>query len=185
MKNSLLKMLPLVVVSVLLAACTSGGLPPGSLYEPVDPAMARRAITPENQDVEVVYRRLPGVGKWPMIRNAGRGFAYKHEDGKMAWYGAELAGNTTANGETFDPGQMTAAHRTYPFNSIVRVYRVDTGKSIEVRINDRGPFVQGRVIDLSRRAAEKLDLIEDGIAPCRVEVLEYPAVEPGGPRARR
>jgi rare lipoprotein A len=77
----------------------------------------------------------------------------------------------TATGERFDPTAMTAAHRTLPFGTRVRVTRLDTGNSVVVRINDRGPFKPGRVIDLSERAAENLGMTGIGVTPVRLEVL--------------
>lgn len=77
----------------------------------------------------------------------------------------------TATGERFDPSQMTAAHRTLPFGTRVRVTRVDTGQSVVVRINDRGPFKPGRVIDLSEGAARNLHMMNAGLANVRLEVL--------------
>ena len=92
-------------------------------------------------------------------------------DGIASFYGDEFAGRTTANGETFDPEAMTAAHRTLDFDTEVRVTRVDTGASVVVRINDRGPFVDGRVIDLSRGAAREIDMIDDGVAEVTLEIV--------------
>ena len=84
-------------------------------------------------------------------------------DGGMAsYYGRELEGNRTASGERFDPDELTAAHRTLPFGSKVRVTNAANGKSVVVRINDRGPFTKGRTIDVSRAAAERLGLIARG-----------------------
>lgn len=84
--------------------------------------------------------------------------------GLASFYHSSLAGNLTANGEIYRPGAMTAAHQWLPFGAKVRVTRRDTGRSVTVRINDRGPFVEGRIIDLSTAAAEKLDLIGgDGV----------------------
>ena len=77
----------------------------------------------------------------------------------------------TATGEKFDPKGMTAAHRTLPFGTRVRVTRVDTGDSVVVRINDRGPFKPGRIIDLSEGAAEDLDMTRIGLAEVRLDVL--------------
>src|SRR3546814_12866517 len=80
-------------------------------------------------------------------------------DGGMAsYYGNELAGNRTANGERFDPGQLTAAHRTLPFGSMVRVTNMSNGASVIVRINDRRPFARGRVIDVSHAAAPAIGM---------------------------
>lgn len=92
-------------------------------------------------------------------------------EGEASWYGPGFAGRRTANGETFDPGQLTAAHRTLPFNSRVRVTHLQSGESVIVRINDRGPFTGGRIIDLSRAAAEQVGLLGSGIARVRLELL--------------
>ncbi len=93
------------------------------------------------------------------------------EEGLASWYGPGFHGNLTANGEVFDQTAMSAAHRTLPLPSLARVTRLDTGESVLVRINDRGPFIDDRVIDLSHGAAEALGFIEDGVAPVRVEAL--------------
>jgi rare lipoprotein A len=91
------------------------------------------------------------------------------------WYGAELAGHKTASGERFDPGAFTAAHRTLKLGTWVEVRRVDTGRSIRVRINDRGPFGKSsRIIDLSRRAAEALDMLREGVAKVELRVVPGP-----------
>ena len=92
--------------------------------------------------------------------------------GIAAWYGAQYAGRPTASGAIFDPGKLTAAHRTLPFGTRVRVTNRDNGRSVTVTINDRGPFTPGRVIDLSEAAARKIDMIRAGIAPVEIEVLD-------------
>jgi rare lipoprotein A len=91
--------------------------------------------------------------------------------GEASWYGKRFAGRPTANGETFDPGELTAAHRELPFGSLVRVTHLRNGKSVIVRINDRGPFHKRRVIDLSRAAAEQLGMTHSGRAQVRLELL--------------
>lgn len=93
------------------------------------------------------------------------------ERGKASWYGKALAGNPTASGEPFRPSKRTAAHKSLPFGTVVKVTRADTGRSVKVVINDRGPFVAGRIIDLSRKAARKLDMIKVGVAPVEVRVV--------------
>ncbi len=93
------------------------------------------------------------------------------ETGIGSWYGDEFAGRLTANGEIFDPEMVTAAHKTLPMPSVVRVTNLDNGKSLVVRINDRGPFIAGRVIDLSRAAARLIGYHDEGIARVRVQVL--------------
>jgi rare lipoprotein A len=93
------------------------------------------------------------------------------EKGEASWYGHPYHGRRTASGERYDMHQLTAAHRTLPFETSVMVTRRDNGRSVEVRINDRGPFIKGRVIDLSYAAARRIGLDVDGVAPVSVEVL--------------
>ncbi|CAN5906399.1 hypothetical protein BH11MYX4_BH11MYX4_31580 [soil metagenome] len=95
--------------------------------------------------------------------------------GNATWYGAAFAGKKTANGERFDPSKYTAAHRKLPFGTWVEVRRVDTGRLVRVRINDRGPFGDDkRVIDLSRKAAEDLDIVREGVARVELRVVDGP-----------
>lgn len=94
------------------------------------------------------------------------------EEGMASWYGPGFHGGKTANGEEFDSNDLTAAHRTLPLPSIVKVTMVSTGKSAYVRINDRGPFAHSRIIDLSRAAAEKIGLVRAGVAKVRVEYMK-------------
>lgn len=95
--------------------------------------------------------------------------------GKASYYHDSLAGNRTANGERYDPSAFTAASRTLPFGTELRVTRVDTGASVDVRVNDRGPFGRRtRILDLSRAAAERLDMIRAGVVQVRVRVLQRP-----------
>lgn len=84
--------------------------------------------------------------------------------GVASWYGPKFAGRTTASGETFNPAELTAAHRSLPFGSMVRVTDEDNGRSVVVRINDRGPYAAGRVIDLSEAAARQLGIVGAGEA---------------------
>ncbi|WP_437881794.1 septal ring lytic transglycosylase RlpA family protein [Pseudomonas sp. LRF_L74] len=93
-------------------------------------------------------------------------------DGKASYYGKAHHGNRTANGERFDQNALTAAHRTLPFGSRVRVTNLNNDRSVIVRINDRGPYGRGRIIDVSKRAAEELGMIRSGIVPVRLESLE-------------
>ena len=92
--------------------------------------------------------------------------------GVASYYGRRFHGRRTANGESFDMHQLTAAHRTLPFGSLVRVTNPRNGRSVVVRINDRGPFVRGRSIDLSRAAAEEIGLIRSGHGRVELELLE-------------
>ena len=93
------------------------------------------------------------------------------ETGIASWYGTEFHGRPTANGEVFDMNDISAAHRTLPMPSLVRVTNLDNGRSMLVRVNDRGPFARGRIIDLSRRAAQLLGMDRTGTAKVRVQIL--------------
>lgn len=93
------------------------------------------------------------------------------ETGIASWYGHPYHGRASASGEIYDMEQMTAAHRTLPFGTMVRVHDLDNEKSVVVRINDRGPFVDGRIIDLSHAAARAIEMIGPGIARVRLEIL--------------
>ena len=94
------------------------------------------------------------------------------ETGIASWYGPGFHGKETANGEIYDQNAMTAAHRTLPMPSLVKVTNLENGRSIKVIVNDRGPFAHGRIIDLSKRAAELLGFARQGIAKVRVQILE-------------
>lgn len=94
------------------------------------------------------------------------------ETGIASWYGPAFHGKRTANGEIYDKFELTAAHRTLPFNTLVKVTNTTNGKSVIVRINDRGPYVGPRVIDISRAAAERIDMIGPGTAKVTIELVD-------------
>lgn len=94
------------------------------------------------------------------------------ENGVSSWYGPNFHGKLTANGEIYDMDGITAAHRTLPFGTILLVENLDNGKTVQVRINDRGPYAKNRIIDLSRGAAERIDMIGPGTARVRLYLLE-------------
>ncbi len=93
-------------------------------------------------------------------------------EGLASWYGQDFNGRLTSSGEVFDMYDMTAAHKTLPLQTVVRVHNLDNGKSVEVRINDRGPYVAGRIIDLSRKAARALGMRDVGTARVRLEIVK-------------
>jgi rare lipoprotein A len=113
----------------------------------------------------VVLLLCPGC-----VRRVWGGYA---ERGIASWYGNEHHGRRTASGEVFDQWAMTAAHKTLPFDTIVLVKNRADGRTVRVRITDRGPFVRGRIIDLSKGAAVELGMLEEGIAPVRIEVVKW------------
>jgi rare lipoprotein A len=132
----------------LLSGCANLGAPPAELsgFEPY----------------RVNGRTYVPLRKWEKYQ----------EIGVASWYGGRFHGRTTANGERFDThGALTAAHRTLPFNVCAQVRDVTSGRSVVVRINDRGPFKRGRVIDLSRAAADELGVIGDGITRVKVSAI--------------
>lgn len=117
----------------------------------------------------------PSVTMRPWIALAlvlSAGCSHRHlETGVASWYGKELRGRPTASGEPFRPSHRTAAHKTLPLGTVVVVERLDTGKQVRVVINDRGPYAGGRIIDLSRRAARRLDMLDDGTARVQVKAV--------------
>jgi rare lipoprotein A len=106
------------------------------------------------------------------------------ETGIASWYGPNFHGKSTANGEIFDMNEVSAAHRTLPLPSVVRVTNLDNGRSLKMRVNDRGPFANGRIIDVSRRSAQLLGFYRQGTARVRVEIVadesRQLANDPGG-----
>ena len=121
-------------------------------------------VTPTIPDHAVDMSTIePDVGP-RMSEDMGQGVA--------SFYGTRFAGRPTASGETFNPSEFTAAHKTLPFGSRVRVTNPRNGNSVIVRINDRGPYVRGRVIDVSRAAAEELGMVRAGHATVQLELLE-------------
>lgn len=109
-----------------------------------------------------------------LAKKLGENKVLSSQTGIASFYGFDHVGRKTANGERFNPYGMTAAHKTLPFGSVVRVTCLDTHKSVVVRINDRGPYVKGRIIDLAREAAKDLDMLQKGLTRCRVDVLQMP-----------
>jgi rare lipoprotein A len=122
----------------------------------------------------------PGTMVPPIVVPPGAKIIYT-ETGWASWYGPSYNKRKAANGEVYDMNGMTAAHRTLPLNSIARVTNLKTGRSELLRITDRGPFVNDRIIDLSRTAAQKLDVYRPGTAQVRIDVLQSPApIDRGG-----
>ncbi len=117
---------------------------------------------------------LAGIVSCLIVAGCATWMAPEEQIGVASWYGPGFHGNKTASGEVFDMHARTAAHRTLPFGTLVRVTRLDTGASTVVRINDRGPTKRDRVIDLSNGAAQDLNLVKDGLARVRVDIIQLP-----------
>ncbi len=111
---------------------------------------------------------IMGIKYYPATVSLGDVFK-----GNASWYGPDFHGKLTSNGETYDMMDMTAAHKTLPMNTLLKVTNRDNGLSTIVRINDRGPFVDTRIIDLSKAAAKKIDMIKNGTASISIEVIGF------------
>ena len=116
-------------------------------------------------------------GKWYQPLPDSKGFRQR---GIASWYGKDFHGKKTSNGEIYDMYAMTAAHKTLPLGTYVRVHNLENGRKIEVRINDRGPFVRGRIIDLSYTGAKKIGIVGPGTARVEVVALGTPVTTDGG-----
>lgn len=165
-----MRLLALIAIALLLSACShkpvTVAVPPAPPNAPEGTPPIESGQSQPPQDIEVP----PGTK--PLLI----------ETGIASWYGAPYHNRRGSNGEIYDMHAMTAAHRTLPLGSIVRVTNPANGSSAIVRITDRGPFIAGRVIDLSQAAAQQIGLIRKGTAEVRVEVLKTPAPIEGGGR---
>ncbi len=135
------------------------------------------ATTPESGKTKASQRPYTVLGKRYEPLKSHVGFT---QEGVASWYGKDFHGKKTSNGETYDMHAMTAAHKTLPLGVFVKVRNKENGRETVVRVNDRGPFVKNRVIDLSYSAAKKLGVDLKGTAPVRIEALGYKAGGPGG-----
>jgi rare lipoprotein A len=158
--------LPVVLAAVMLAGCAGN--------QTMAPTGAGSVINPERGS-----RGNPPfyevAGKRYYVMNSSDGF---RESGIASWYGRDFHGRTTSSGEIYDMYSMTAAHKSLPLPTWVEVTNLANGKRVIVKVNDRGPFVDGRVIDLSLRAADELGMIETGTARVQVRALGAPATAP-------
>jgi rare lipoprotein A len=154
--------LPLVpFLAPLLAGCAN----PNQGFRP--PVTSATHADANQGEGELTSARVPAGPGAPEVS--------ADQSGLATWYGAAFAGKKTANGERFDPTKYTAAHRKLPFGTWVEVRRADTGRTVRVRINDRGPWGNDRrIIDLSRKAAEDLDVVREGVAKVELRVVSGP-----------
>ncbi len=129
--------------------------------------MSSRALT---GNLSLIYLLLlAGCAVKPVYRSEIKFY----EVGIASYYGEEFHGRLTSSGEIFDMNKLTAAHRVLPFETVVRVHNLENSKKVVVRINDRGPFKKGRIIDLSREAARRIDMIKNGTARVGLEILSW------------
>jgi rare lipoprotein A len=149
-----LRFMQVLLVASFLSSCAA---PP-----PPKPSVPDAALPPTQRPYKV-------FGVWYYPIPSSQGFV---EQGYASWYGPGFHGKKTSNGESYDMHALTAAHKTLPLGTLVKVTRTDTGKSVVVRLNDRGPFVSGRIIDLSNSAAHAIDMVGSGTAPVTIEALQ-------------
>ena len=173
---------PALLCAALLAGCSAP--PPDSRYERSQDAAPLEPVSPE-QVADAVPRPDPLLAAGNRSPYTVNGVTYEvlqdyrnySEQGIASWYGAKFDGYETSNGETFDLYKATAAHKTLPIPSYARVTNLENGREVVVRVNDRGPFHEDRLIDLSYGAAVKLGYMERGTARVSVEIIDLPGVD--------
>ena len=159
----------LTLISALLLACSSNPAKPTPVPKPVI-SEAEKATVAETTEEAAEPEVQPEPEAVPVIEeNKERGSFIA--EGNASFYGGKFHGRKTASGAIFNKHAMTAAHRNLPFGTRVRVTHVRNGRSVVVTINDRGPFIKSRIIDVSRAAAEQLGMVQQGVARVRLERL--------------
>jgi len=155
---------------LLLAACGGREVRDGA-GRPIDPdAIAVPEPRPEPRARYGNHSPYTVFGKTYHVRPSARGY---RERGRASWYGSKFHGRRTSSGEPFDMYKVSAAHKTLPLPSWVEVTNLDNGRKLHIRVNDRGPFKDGRIIDLSYAAAVKLDVLDAGTAPVEVRSIDF------------
>jgi rare lipoprotein A len=156
------------VIAILLVAVLAGcSHKPAKVAVPAAPPPSPTAENPQES------AEAPPANEIPALPADAR--PLWSETGIASWYGAPYHNRRASNGEVYDMHAMTAAHRTLPLGSVVRVTDLKTGSSAVVRITDRGPFIEGRIVDLSRSAAEQIGIVQRGTAEVRLDVLKTPS----------
>lgn len=171
-----MRLLALLTTLLLLVGCSSGGGGRYSMKHDRGPAQAVDVSHVKDAVPKVEPRSRGGnkssyvvFGKRYYVMDSAQGY---RERGGASWYGKKFHGHTTSNGETYDMYAMTAAHKSLPLPTYVKVTNLKNGRQVIVRVNDRGPFHQGRIIDLSYAAASKLDMLRSGTAQVEVEAID-------------
>lgn len=162
-----MKISVLLLIAILFTACSHK--PAAVSVPPAPPIEQPQPTPPAEEPQQPAELNIPTDTKPLLV-----------ETGIASWYGAPYHNRRGSNGEIYDMHAMTAAHRTLPLGSVVRVTNPANDKSVIVRITDRGPFIAGRIIDLSQAAAKQIGLIQKGTAEVRVELLKTPAPLDGG-----
>lgn len=166
----------LIVSIIFLSACSTRGK---RTYKNYNPSQAKSYSSDRNDHSSSMDKKtyshptmrpyvIRGIKYYPKVVSVGDKF-----NGNASWYGPDFHGKLTSNGETYNMYDMTAAHKTLPMNTIVKVTNRRNGLTTVVRINDRGPFIATRIIDLSNKAAHQIDMVGAGTAPVTIEVLGF------------
>lgn len=172
-QTQLARILSLSLVVLFLSACGASKGSQGSLggYSSRD-FRSDRTSTSSNAKGTMKPYTINGKTYYPTVVEVG-----ETADGIASWYGPGFHGKKTSNGETYNQNALTAAHKTLPMNTILRVTNLNNGQKTTVRINDRGPFVDNRIIDLSKAAASQINMLQSGTAPVRLEVIGFGAID--------
>jgi rare lipoprotein A len=157
----------LLLASLLLAACAPPTTMPEQETAPAAPPMS---IGPPNGTGEPAPAPPASVSAAPSAREQDRLTGFEQR-GRVSLYGKDFAGKQTASGDVFDPQRLTMAHPTLPFGTRVRVTNLENHKSVDVVVNDRGPYVPGRIADLSAAAARRIGMVSDGVVQALLQVL--------------
>jgi rare lipoprotein A len=164
-----------VTAGLILAGCAQFPASPGPEPAPAVPAQYEARPGPQVESPTPAPKPSAATPAPPESRDAAPKAETSpawRQQGQVSHYGDGFAGKPTANGDTFDPARLTMAHRTLPFGTRVRVTNLENHQSVEVVVNDRGPFVQGRIADLSTAAARRLGMLTDGVVDAVIEVVE-------------
>ncbi len=169
--NARMMKIPVYIAAVILVLALSACGTPKPVYK------VRVLDSPSQPDLRPTQRAYEVNGQRYQPIASADGFV---QEGVASWYGKDFHGRKTSNGETYDMYAMTAAHKTLPMNVHLKVTNLASGRSTVVRVNDRGPFVKSRIIDLSYSAAKELGVVGPGTAPVRIEALGYRDKTPPG-----
>ena len=157
-----------VLIAVALFSAGCGGKRPVASHPPTNTQPSAAPAESASNPPPAAAAARPGKHSKTPPAPAPVGYS---EEGNASWYGLPFNGRRASNGEIYDMNKLTAAHRTLPFETVVRVTNLSNGKTTTVRITDRGPFVDNRIIDLSQAAAREIESIGPGVVPVRLEVL--------------
>ncbi len=169
-----LSILFLIFIIVAFSGCSTRGEKVYKKYKPPKTYSADKNSHSQNMDESLHSHptmkpyTIRGIKYYPSVVHVGDKF-----NGNASWYGPDFHGKLTSNGETYNMHDMTAAHKTLPMNTIVKVTNQVNGLTTVVRINDRGPFIATRIIDLSNASAHKIDMVKVGTAPVTIEILGF------------